>query len=232
MLYNVIKRVYCRCRMLYKLKKALLQSLPGRKVHLEMVPENRIDSFLKENVQQVRDAKKAAVLILLYEHHKEWYTVFIKRPFYDGVHSGQIAFPGGRYEPEDVDLIATSFREAEEEIGVIRRDIRFLGCLTEVYIPVSNYLILPVIGSINYVPGFIPDREEVADILQVSLKDLFNPENQTSVMIADPDNSNFNAPCFTIRQEIIWGATAMVVNELKWVFKSLNYPYTSLNATS
>jgi len=203
--------------MLHKLKNNFLKELPGRKAHLEMVPENRLDSFLKEDILQIRDAKKAGVLILLYKCLGDWYTVFIKRPLYDGVHSGQIAFPGGRYEPEDIDLIATSFREAEEEIGVARQDINFVGCLTELYIPVSNYLIQPVVGYIDYVPDFLPDREEVAGILQVSLKNLFDLDNRSSVLITDQDKNNFYAPCFIIGEEIIWGATAMVINEFKWL---------------
>ncbi len=195
----------------------LHQPLPGRAAHLEMAPENRIESLRIETPEQIAHARKAAVLILLYEINGEIYTTFIKRTTYDGVHSGQIAFPGGRHEQTDANLIDTALREAEEEVGIMRHDVTVLGSLSQLYIPPSNFLILPVVGSIGCIPNFVLQTSEVDGILQVSLKELFNEENRSVTTITSKEYGTFQAPCYIINDEIIWGATAMVINEFKQV---------------
>ncbi len=196
--------------------RTILQGpLPGRSAHLVMAPESRIESLLHETHEQVTHARKAAVLILLYEMKGSIHTVLIKRPVYDGVHSGQIAFPGGRYEVADKDLTETALREAEEEIGVNRHEVMVLGHLSQLYIPPSNFLILPVVGSINRIPDFTLQTSEVDGILQVSLKDLFDERHRSVTTFTSEAYGTFRAPSYIIDGEIIWGATAMVIRELK-----------------
>ncbi len=203
--------------MFDRIRTLLQKPLPGRAAHLEMAPESRIRSLLAETPAQVAHARKAAVLILLYDMAGETYTVLIKRPVYDGVHSGQIAFPGGRYEPEDRDLTDTALREAEEEIGVDRREVTVLGSLSQLYIPPSDFLILPVVGCVAHVPTFVAQAGEVDGILQVPLKSLFDERNRSEIAITNDEYGTFRAPCCVIDGEIIWGATAMVINEFRKV---------------
>ncbi len=199
--------------------KILLQRpLPGRSAHLEMAPESRIESLRDETPEQVANGRKAAVLIPLYETDGQIYPVLIKRPVYDGVHSGQIAFPGGRYELTDQDLTETALREAEEEVGIKQSDVTVLGSLSKLYIPPSDYLILPVVGGINYVPDFTAQASEVDGILQIPLKTLFDRRTRSVTTINSKEYGAFQAPCYIIEGEIIWGATAMVINELYWIF--------------
>jgi 8-oxo-dGTP pyrophosphatase MutT (NUDIX family) len=104
-----------------RLKNEILKGLPGTDVQWEMASSDR---FVRNFPRTPgKDARVAAVLILLYPHDDSIYTVFMQRPYYDGVHGGQISFPGGKKEPEDNDVIQTALREAYEETGVDREKI-------------------------------------------------------------------------------------------------------------
>ena len=96
------------------LKKRLKEQLPGLAAHSKMTNNIRVREM------KLRDKKprEAGVLILIYWHSNRLYVPMILRPIYNGVHSGQMAFPGGRYEKQDRDLIDTALRETYEEIGV------------------------------------------------------------------------------------------------------------------
>jgi len=123
-----------------KLTNQLQKSLPGETAHQIMQNSSKTRLNFKPNEQ----TRKSAVLILFYPFEDEIYLPLILRPPYDGVHSAQIAFPGGRYEPTDESLIRTALREAKEEIGLEITDIKVLGTLTELFIGPSNFKVLPV----------------------------------------------------------------------------------------
>ena len=165
------------------------------------------------------DAARSSVLILLYPARNKLHTVFIKRQTYNGVHSGQISFPGGREEPTDVDLIHAALREAHEEVNIEAQRVRILGTLTQLYIPPSHYMVYPVVGYSAAIPDFSPQLSEVAGIIQADLEFLFNPENQKRKIIAVRDQK-INAPYFDVNGHVVWGATAMILNELKAVIES------------
>ncbi len=206
--------------MLDQIRILLQKPLPGRSAHLEMAPGSRIESLRDETPEQVSNGRKAAVLIPLYVKNREIYTMLIKRPVYDGVHSGQIAFPGGRYEPTDQDLTETALREAEEEVGINKHDVTVLGTLSKLYIPPSDFLILPVVGGIDYVPDFVVQTSEVDGILQVPLENLFDERNRSVTTITNKEYGTFQAPCYLFDGEIIWGATAMVIHEFEKLINS------------
>ena len=191
------------------ISQKLQSPLPGESAHRIM----QATSTLRLNFKPNTRTRKSAVLILFYPYQDEIYFPVILRPAYDGVHSGQVAFPGGRYELSDENLTRTALREAQEEIGLRLTDVKVLGTLTELFIPPSNFFVLPVIGVIPYRPDFFPDAREVEDIFQIKLNDI----SDTSII----GSSNIQirgeqvyAPHYEVHGYKIWGATAMMISEL------------------
>ncbi|WP_232825723.1 NUDIX hydrolase [Algoriphagus litoralis] len=191
--------------------------LPGKKAHLQMSPMpvdmRRFDSVLPEN------HRKSGVLILFYPIGKDTYFPLIKRPEYQGFHSGQVAFPGGKMEQGDENIIQTALREAEEEVGVDRRDVQVLGSLTELFIPTSKFLVSPILGFVEKQPDFIPEAKEVSRIIQTELPLLFGAEVKKRKTLTVSQNVNLDTPYFEIDGEVVWGATAMILSELIQVLK-------------
>ncbi len=193
-----------------RLKIELNKKLPG------INSQNRMSSSIRFKGNRSGDerlnTKKGSVLLLLYPSAKQINTVFIKRVDDNSVHSGQIGLPGGKSENFDSSLIHTALREAKEEIGVNSEDIKVLGSLTSLYIPVSNYSILPVVGYLMYEPVFTPNKNEVKKIIEISLNELINPYNK-SVKVIKYDALTINAPYYNAKNHHIWGATAMILSE-------------------
>lgn len=202
-----------------KIKHQLSNNLPGELAHVKMAPVTR-----KEQLKFVKDyskAQKAAVLILLYLHENNIYIPFIKRPEYDGVHSGQIAFPGGKIEKSDNDLTETALREADEETGIKTEDVTILGYLSDLYVPPSNFLVTPVLGYSEKKPLFKTDKTEVAGLFNFLLEDILDKHNRSfESVLASTDRSRIKVPCFRINQQIIWGATAMILMEFVSLFRT------------
>lgn len=160
-----------------------------------------------------------AVLILLYPNKNEWHTVLMKRPVYNGIHSGQISFPGGKTEANDTSLAHTALRETQEEIGIPSSTIDIIGKLTEVYIPPSKFIVHPYIGVAYKQPEFIPDKNEVDKLIEVTLNQLLSEKNNTTQKIILSNGLAVNTPCIKVQNEIVWGATAMMISELKEIMK-------------
>ena len=158
--------------------------------------------------------RKAGVLILFYLKESKIFIPFIKRNEYPGVHSGQVSFPGGGWETGDADIVSTALRETEEEIGVSRSLIKPVGCLSELFIPPSNFLVTPVIGYMTVTPAFHPDPEEVDRVLEVPLDDLLSPDAIQQKDITIFPDVHLKVPCFYCESHVIWGATAMMLCEL------------------
>ncbi|RLD78539.1 MAG: CoA pyrophosphatase [Bacteroidetes bacterium] len=195
------------------LRKRLMDELPGLPSQMKMVPAVRRKEI--ENRHGNGDARKAAVLICFYpEVHGGIHLVLIRRNEYDGVHSGQISFPGGRHENDDSDLFHTALREAEEETNIRIDDVEVLGEISPVYIPPSNFIVKPVIGWTSQRPDLIPDPFEVSEILTVSLDELMDPVNRQTKNISHREFNIIDVPCFYIQGHIIWGATAMMLSEV------------------
>ena len=132
-------------------------------------------------------------------------------------HKGQISLPGGRKEPEE-SLEQTALREAQEELKIDPDSVQILGMLTPLYIPPSNYCIYPVTGFAETRPNFQPAAQEVAEVLEVPVKHLLEPEN-TSKETWIIRGAEVEVPFYLFRGHKIWGATAMVLAELVEVLK-------------
>ncbi len=202
-----------------ELKIELENTLPGYDAHLEMMPESRIRAM--HTIKNYDNARKSGVLILFYPDNKSIKTVFILRPEYDGVHSSQVAFPGGKFEEKDIDIVNTALREANEEVGIVVSDVEIIGKLSEIYIPPSNFLVQPVIGFATQKPIFKKDTKEVAEIIEVDIAQLLDASNKTMREIILSNNLKIKAPCYLINEQIIWGATAMIVSELIVILKKI-----------
>ncbi len=194
--------------------------LPGLSSQLKMASMKRIVEG--GQVKIPGNAKKAGVLVLFYPIMDQPHIVFIRRNEYPGVHSGQISFPGGAYEEADSDIVTTALRESEEEIGVDRSVVRVLGRLTDLYIPPSNFLVSPVVGYSILRPEFCPDPQEVDRILEISFNAISDSENLTEKQIEIFPGTRITAPGYFIEDQIIWGATAMILHELTDVISSVS----------
>ncbi len=194
-----------------KIKKEIVNGLPGAKAHREMLSAIRENQMMK--FASSSSPMDAAVLILLYKKGDDWHIPFIKRAEDKYAHSGQISLPGGKSETYDTNLQHTALRETEEEIGISQRDIELIGNLTSLYIPPSNFNVAPFAGIFTGKEiKFIPEKSEVDYVIEISVKELMNPQNLTCRDFNVKD-LHFSTPCFNIRGDIIWGATAMIINE-------------------
>lgn len=192
-----------------KLTRNLQKKLPGDVSHARMAANSKARLAAKPNDR----TRKSAVLILFYPYKGDIFVPLILRPPYDGVHSGQMAFPGGRYELSDENLIRTALREAQEEIGLRLTDVNVLGIMTEIFIPPSNFFALPVVATIPYRPDFFPDPREVEDVIEVPLVELMDHSIVGSGQVVVRGVS-IDAPHYLIQTHKVWGATAMMISEL------------------
>lgn len=183
-------------------------SLPGIQSHLKLSPVTRKFATESNGVP----ARQSAVLILFYPVNNIIHLALILRPVDNTVHSGQVAFPGGSVEPEDADIVSTALREANEEVGIIQNDVNVIGQLSKLYIPPSNFDVYPIVGTLDYTPDFICNNE-VDKLLQIPWKSLIKPEILTEKKIIH-HNTSIKVPCYYIQDNIIWGATSMIISEL------------------
>jgi len=201
-----------------KLNYRLSLPLPGIQAQLKMAHLERRLNYSQRSVPSY--ARIGAVLILLFEEEDVLKTCFIERTTYDGVHSGQIAFPGGKRE-DDETLVRAALREAEEEIGVKKEDVQILGQLTELYIPPSNFLVHPFVGAISYRPSFFPEPAEVAEVVEVKVDDLTDVRYRGEKKIKLSNGTTVETPNFNLQGKTVWGATAMIISEFLEVLASI-----------
>jgi 8-oxo-dGTP pyrophosphatase MutT (NUDIX family) len=200
-----------------KLRTRLLQPLPGLTAHSVMASETRLKLKMPSPNERTRES---AVLVLFYPSENQVFIPLILRPQYDGVHGGQMAFPGGRAEKEDENLVRTALREAQEEIGVRVSDITVLGKLTKLFIPPSNFYVQPVVGYMTRKPDFYPDPREVDRVIEIALEDLKKP-SLIGRKTLNVRGIEVDTPFYDILETTVWGATAMMISELLVVIDSL-----------
>jgi 8-oxo-dGTP pyrophosphatase MutT (NUDIX family) len=195
----------------------LKKPLPGLAAQRLMLPVTRQEnrSVVPEN------AKKSAILILLYERKGHFTICLIKRTIDASAHSGQISFPGGKKENTDKDLIYTALRETEEEIGAKTDQRMVLGLLSTLYIPVSNYIVLPVVAFSHKGPVFNINKLEVEELIEVSISHLLKPDTCKMDKIKVRD-SEYEVPVYRVGDHKIWGATAMIMSEFLEIYKKIN----------
>jgi len=198
-------------------------SLPGIDSQFKLAPSIRKKLGKSINLSK-RNPKKAAVLSLLFpDIDGEMKMVFMLRKTYEGVHSNQIGFPGGKIEADDVCLQATALRETFEEIGVHSKEITVLKELTDVYIPPSNFLVKPFLGVAKERPVYTLEEKEVERLIEIPLHEILSDDFVSSKVITTSYAKNIEVPIFKFDEEIIWGATAMMLSEIKDLILSDEY---------
>lgn len=196
------------------------EELPAAVSHEKMMPLERKELLGKMNFKKI-NPKEAAVTMLFYPKNKETHLVLIVRNSYEGVHSAQIAFPGGKFEPEDADFQTTALRETEEEIGVSRDKIEIIKAFSSLYIPPSNFMVYPFLGICKEEIQFVPDPAEVAAIIELPLKVFRDDRILTIENLSTSYASLIEVPAFKIDGHIVWGATAMMLSELRDVLNAV-----------
>ncbi|MBO6830586.1 NUDIX hydrolase [Allomuricauda sp.] len=206
------------CQSALKLKNL---PLPGEQSHHKMSPELRIE-WLKKNRWEDMNPKRAGVMALFYpDVERQTRLLLILRKVYQGVHSNQIGFPGGKVERIDKDLKDTALRETHEEVGVPPSDVEVIKELSEVYIPPSNFLVRPFMGIYHNPQPFIKEEAEVERLVEVYLRDFLDDANHIQEILSTSYAKNINVPAFKLNGYTVWGATAMMLSEIKELLRQV-----------
>lgn len=192
--------------------------LPGEASQFKMSPPFR-QNLVEANKEKMKFAKKAGVMALFYPKHDETYLMLILRKSYKGVHSAQVGFPGGKVEEGDEDMKYTALRETYEEIGVPMDMIEVLKSMSLMYIPPSNFTVYPFLGVVQQTPNFMKQESEVDDLIEVRLPDFLNDNNVADVKVMTSLKTELDVPAFMLNGHVVWGATAMMLSELKDLLK-------------
>ena len=198
-----------------RLEESLKFKLPGDIAHQELTNFKGIAS--QAELRKTLKPRLSAVAILIYpKANLGLHSVLIQRPKYNGAHSGQIALPGGKKEPEDPSLAHTALREMHEEIGVLADQAHILGSMSDVFVSVSKFVIKPYIVVIDKSPQFVLDPREVGGVIEYPLHELIHDPGflERSVTVDYP-RLRLKVPSFEIQSNVVWGATAMILNEFK-----------------
>lgn len=201
-----------------RLQQRLLEPLPGAMAH-EVMRATPVGKVLPRFEHKL-PPRPGSVLILLYPDREKIVFPLIQRPEYAGAHSGQVSLPGGKAEPGE-DTISTALREGEEEIGISVADVKVLGKLSEFFVIPSNFLVTPVIGYVDSIPSLTPDAVEVERILYGNVPDLVDAHAIKSKEILAAGRFAMQAPYFDVEGQVVWGATAMMLNEFRTVLREV-----------
>lgn len=200
-----------------KIEELKSKELGGLQAQFKMAPKLRLQ--YDQDKIAANKPRKAAVLVLFYPN-KENETCFLltQRASYKGTHSAQISFPGGKTEKADKNLEQTALRETQEEVGILPSTVKIIRELTDVYIPPSNFLATPFLGFVDERPNFVLNHEVALEI-EVLVSDLLDDKTMTTITLDTSYMKKIAVPCFKINNHIVWGATGMMLSEIKELLK-------------
>lgn len=185
-------------------------NLPGLKAHRKMMPNGQHRIITRYH--SIDNYRPAAVLVALFQEGHQWRFPLIKRTENGDSHSGQIALPGGRMEVGETPE-KTALREAHEEIGVNISNVKVIGSLTPLPVPVSGHIVHPIVGLLSSIPKWSLQKKEVADIFMVDLADL-KKESLIKNELREKNQKTYKVPYYDFKGKKVWGATAMILCEL------------------
>jgi 8-oxo-dGTP pyrophosphatase MutT (NUDIX family) len=197
-----------------RIRTALSAPLPGHDGFMVFSGYPRPD--VQQALAQQPPPRESAVLALLYPKQDVLHTLLMLRPTYDGVHSGQVGFPGGKREVDDASLMHTALREFGEETGAWDTPIEVLGSLSPVYIPPSRSLVTPYVGYAEQLGTLIPDPREVELLIETPLDRLLDAEAlRRGPRFVQVLGREMDVTYFDVQGHVVWGATAMMLAELR-----------------
>lgn len=202
------------------LTQRLAQELPGYNAHYKLAPYRYQPGSYDIDMST---ARKSGVLVLLYNFQNEWHTVLMERSIYKGAHSGQISFPGGKVEENDKDITFTALREANEELGIHSNKVQIIGPMTDLFIPGSNFFVQPILGIHSSLPIFCKEEKEVQSIIEFPLRQLLMDNLLKSKKLRHSNNLQIDTPYFDVYGHVVWGATGMMLSELKDILKEIGF---------
>lgn len=195
--------------------------LPAESSQFKMSPPFR-EKLQEQQKDVIKRAKKAGVVALFYpDYNQNTKLVLILRKTYKGVHSAQVGFPGGKLETTDLSIEHAAIRETWEEVGVPENQIEILRAMTKVYIPPSNFFVFPFIGISRLTPQFVKQDAEVEAIIEVTLQDFISDASVVTKTVSTSYSVQVDVPAFNLNNYIVWGATAMMLSEIKDLLKEL-----------
>ena len=201
---------------LAQVERALRLPLPGYPAQERMATRPRL---VLDAAPSSQPPVQAAVLLALFERAGSVWLPLTRRSEYVAHHRGQVSLPGGARETGDADLWATALRETQEELGLEPHAMRQIGALTPLYIPSSHFMVHPYVARMAEPPTYRPDGREVAEVIELSLEALLDPASKHEeqwILHATP----VQAPFYRYREQVIWGATAMILSELETLLSS------------
>lgn len=195
--------------------------LPGQTAQFLMAPMERVKELKAIDIAKL-NPRQAGVMALFYPNDLgETTLVLMLRKTYKGVHSNQVGFPGGKVEMEDANMEETALRETEEEIGISRGDITVLKKMTNIYIPPSNFWVQSFIGYVQEKPSFVPQESEVESLIYVPLTEFLSETSLITTTLSTSYASEITVPAFQLQGHVVWGATAMMLSEVKSLLKQV-----------
>lgn len=205
--------------LIEKLRHRLQEPLPHADIRKEGISEILVNFILKAREKNIgrfetHPPRPCAVLMILYKKKDIWHIPLIVRPKNSRVHAGQLAFPGGKKEEQDLNLQMTALRETWEEVGVKVPDHQVIGSLSPVYIPPSNTMVTPYLAYLDKAPTFTLQPTEVAEVVEASLDELAKVENARVKEVIMENGMPLPLPAFQIEQHLVWGGTARMISEL------------------
>lgn len=193
----------------------MLEPLPGVNAQMKMAPTGR-----QMEIPRKVAFRKSAVLMPILESQEGVRLVLTRRTVYPGVHSGQISFPGGKFEAGESDAAEVALRESFEEIGLSREQVDILGELSKLYIPVSQMLVYPVLARVKYPVQWVINEREVDEVLEVPIAHFMETRQIISYEVNRAEQRMI-APAYSMDTIPVWGATAMMISELVELLNSV-----------
>jgi 8-oxo-dGTP pyrophosphatase MutT (NUDIX family) len=200
-------------------------SLPVSGANIKNVIENLRNVMQERRILHIDDStlKVSAVLVPVFFKKGQYHLLFIQRTERVKYHKGQISFPGGAYEKKDGPILNTALREAEEEIGLNRKDVQIIGELDDVLTATSNYIISPFVGLISYPYEFRPDKWETEELLEVPIADL-QDKACFSEGVTEYNGVEVETYFYRHGERSIWGATAKILKQFLEIYSRMPVP--------